>query len=197
MLDNERIAALFNKDKAHFAHIKYALDSGAKVIYAEEDGLFMKYAGCDIYCSYGLKAGEEKRILSLEKGVKLIVCSSAREARAALKVFSLGTARKCYQVLYEKTVGAKPPADTVVERLLPTDENVDLVTETYTLGYDRESIKQAIKERGMYAAITGGKISAYIGTHEEGAIGMLEVMPEFRGRGLGSFMVNYMVGKLL
>ena len=48
----------------------------------------------------------------------------------------------------------------------------------------------------FYATYTGGEISGYIGRHDEGSIGLLEIFPKFRRMGLGAFLVDYSVKML-
>ena len=40
-------------------------------------------------------------------------------------------------------------------------------------------------ERGLLGAFVDGAPAGFVGFHDEGSIGMLEVLPEYRRRGLG------------
>ena len=49
----------------------------------------------------------------------------------------------------------------------------------------------------MYGAFLGNRLAGFIGTHEEGSIGMLEVIPEFRGKGIGSELERYAINSAI
>ncbi|MCI5919517.1 MAG: GNAT family N-acetyltransferase [Roseburia sp.] len=45
----------------------------------------------------------------------------------------------------------------------------------------------------MYGAFLAGKLTGFIGVHEEGSMGMLEVFPEYRGRKIGKALETYLI----
>ena len=196
MLDVYEIKERFGSDKQHFALINYLLSDGCDVLYAETDGVLCFYHG--IYAVFGTTESGLKKCLSLVDSANCVVCSSSEEGDAVLEKFKNLTRKKpCYQILYDKVFGAQLPSDTIVKELEPTDENIDFVTGTYTLGFSREEIKKLMTRFTFYATYTNGEISGYIGRHDEGSIGILEIMPEFRRKGLGAFLVDYSIQKLI
>lgn len=60
-----------------------------------------------------------------------------------------------------------------------------LVSEDYVLS--------RLKDGAMYGAFLTGKLAGFIGVHEEGSMGMLEVFPEYRGRKLGKALETYLI----
>ena len=125
------------------------------------------------------------------------MCSSSEEGDAVLEKFkNIKKKKACYQILYREPFGVQIPEDTIVKELPPTDENIDFVTSTYTLGFAREDIKRLMQDFTFYATYTNGELSGYIGRHDEGSIGLLEIMPKFRRKGLGAFLVDYSVKTL-
>ena len=194
MLTEREIIEKFGEDEDFFVCAKYALTHGAKIIYAEEDGLLLYYQG--IYNLFGTSGNGLKNALSLVDKAECFVCSSEEEGDAVKEKFCFEHKKPCYQVNYKKPCGIKIPENTEVKELLPTDENVDFVTKTYTLGFSRETIKSLMTDFEFYATFTGGELSGYIGRHDEGSIGILEIMPNFRRMGLGAFLVDYSVKKV-
>ncbi len=195
MLNKEEICAVFCKDEGHFALARYVLEGGAEILYAEKDGLLMLYK--DIYVLFGTCKEGLNKALSLVDEARCFVCSSEEEGVAVLEKFKNITKKKaCYQILYKQPFGLEIPPNTVVEELPPTDVNIDFVTKTYTLGFSREDIKRLMTDFTFYVTYTGGKLSGYIGRHDEGSIGLLEIMPEFRRMGLGAFLVDYSVKRV-
>ena len=196
MKTNKELIEIFGKDRAHFACTEYALLDGAQKIYAEEDGILLFSNG--IHILYGTTSKSIDKILSLVGSATCFVCSSAEEGDAVCKKFKKFTkCTPCYQIRYEKEFGVPVPENTTLTVLEPTDENIDFVLETYTLGYSREGVERIMKKYPFYATVTDGEISGYIGRHDEGSIGLLEIMPKFRRRGLGAFLVDSAVKGVL
>ncbi len=195
MLNDKEIIQQFGQDEEFFVCAKYALENGAKKIYAEKDGLLLYFGG--VYNIFGTSGDGLNKALSLVDDAKCFVCSTKQECDAVMQKFSFTKSKPCYQIWYKKPFGVQIPENTCVKVLEPTDENVDFVTNTYTLGFSREAVKALMTDFEFYATYTDGKISGYIGRHDEGSIGVLEIMPEFRRRGLGAFLVDYSVRKVI
>ena len=49
----------------------------------------------------------------------------------------------------------------------------------------------------LYGAFLDGKLAGFVGTHDEGSIGALTVVPEFRRRGLGTYLECLAIRKAL
>ena len=189
-MTNEEIRGLFCLDKAHFAMIDYALSGeSTKILYADKDGLLLTRNGIDMI--YGATdEGVAERVLRLLPHTDMIVCSSQTEVSALKKVFpEIKTAKPCYQVRYEFAAEKPPIAGAEIRPLPYTEENADAIFATYSLGYDRDSIVNLLKTERFFGAYLNGKLAGYIGRHEEGSIGLLEVFPDARGTGLGSALL--------
>lgn len=192
MLSKQEIFSTFGHDENHFALANYVLRAGGEILYAEKDGLLMFFKG--IHVLFGTSGNGLKNALEKVEEASCFVCSSDTEGEAVLKRFKgIKNKKACYQILYKEPFGVEIPENTVVKRLEPTDENIDFVTATYTLGFPREDVKRLMTDYPFYATYTNGEISGYIGRHDEGSIGLLEIMPKFRRMGLGAFLVDYSV----
>ncbi len=49
----------------------------------------------------------------------------------------------------------------------------------------------------LYGAYFDGRLAGFVGTHDEGSIGILTVLPEFRRRGLGTYLERLAIQKAL
>lgn len=106
-------------------------------------------------------------------------------------------ANACKSYAYFKEL--PPPCDpsVVIKRLAPT------LAETVHAAYhnpgnsDVSHIAQLMRNKGVFGAIVNGKLAGFIGRHDDGSMGMLEVFEDFRGRGIGTalekFMINYVM----
>ncbi len=69
------------------------------------------------------------------------------------------------------------------------------VREIYLTVDSDEYITDRIKE-GMLGAFVNEELAGFIGTHEDGSIGLLEVLPKFRRKGIGRALETQMVKRL-
>ena len=103
----------------------------------------------------------------------------------------------CRQAFYLKK---EPPEVTlrpgVTMRPL-TMEDMDFVLENYhNPGAYESHIRGRIAE-GMVAGEVDGQLAGFAGVHQEGALGMLEVVPAFRRRGLAEALEAAVIGRVL
>lgn len=108
----------------------------------------------------------------------------------------------CHQVVYTRREqlpitglyrgDGQPTADGLVIAPL-TMEHLDLVCANYDQMDDKIYIKDRIAKGVMYGAFVDGVLAGFIGNHEEGSIGLLTVLPKFRGRKIGKALETYMI----
>lgn len=65
------------------------------------------------------------------------------------------------------------------------ESHTDLVFEHYHMAPGRDYVAERLAAGAMTGAFLDGVLAGFIGIHEEGSIGMLEVLPAYRRRGLG------------
>lgn len=87
--------------------------------------------------------------------------------------------------------GQPTPDGLVIAPL--TMEHLDLVCTNYDHMEDKIYIKNRIAKGAMFGAFVNGTLAGFVGTHEEGSIGLLTVLPEFRGRKIGKALETYMI----
>ncbi|PKK39453.1 hypothetical protein ABB02_01302 [Clostridiaceae bacterium JG1575] len=74
-------------------------------------------------------------------------------------------------------------------------EHFAFIRATYHTVDDDEYIRERLEE-GMLGAFLEGELVGFVGTHEEGSIGLLEVLPPYRRMGIASALNGAMVTKL-
>jgi ribosomal protein S18 acetylase RimI-like enzyme len=101
----------------------------------------------------------------------------------------------CFQAVYR---GQEKPLLGALQISAPTDAEIEIMMQTYQFA-DREEMEKN-RARGMlFAAHVSGAFVGYIGEHPEGSMGMLHILPPFRGMGfayeLESFLINQKLKK--
>lgn len=162
----------------------YLLDfyrRGARVCYAGEDGLVLKNDRIDICYAGGTAFAPElaESRLVLVEDRALAERLAARDAKLEIM--------ECAQCMYLEKDPPRVDRPGVALRPL-TMEDLDFVLENYHHpGSVEDHIRGRIEE-GMLGAEIGGELAGFIGVHEEGAMGLLEVVPQFRRRGLAEVL---------
>lgn len=101
----------------------------------------------------------------------------------------------CHQAVY--TRGVTLPVGKGLEIRKLTEEYAEFVGNHYDLAGDLCYLRQRIRAGVMYGTFVDGLPAGFIGEHEEGSIGMLEVLPAYRRKGIGAALEAFYVNKML
>lgn len=72
-------------------------------------------------------------------------------------------------------------------------EHMDIVVENYPLWSDSSYIKERIRRKCMFGAYIEDKLVGFGGVHEDGRIGMITVLDEYRGKKIGNALETYII----
>lgn len=186
----QAVRSWVSRDPAGYGYLLDFYRRGARVCYAGEDGLVLKNDGFDICYAGGTAFSpelEESKLVLVEDRA-LAERLAARDARLEIM--------ECVQCMYLKKEPPRAERPGVVLRPL-TQEDLGFVLENYHHpGAFAEHIRGRIAE-GMLGAEIDGRPAGFIGVHEEGAMGLLEVLPEFRRRGVAEVLEAALIKRLL
>ena len=197
--------AVFDRDPILYLDLTETVRRGdGRVLYASPTGALVAYNDYDSDgkdTGFTLWAADEptiqKILLLLPPSPTFVIGHEpfyAEQLRRHLRVAELSY---CCQAAY---LGSEPlplPEPFPQIRCLGR-EYLPLVRKNYDLASDE--YLQWLMERGMlYGAFDGDVLTGFVGTHAEGTIGLLEVLPAYRRRGIGaalqSFMTNLELSK--
>lgn len=94
----------------------------------------------------------------------------------------------CNQAVYR---GGKVELDGRYEVCLLTMEHSEAAKEHYQTE-STDYLFELIETGKIYGAFVEGKLAGFVGEHSEGGIGLLEVFPEYRRRGIGEYLTGFM-----
>lgn len=158
-------------------------DSGA-VRYAGPDGLLLWDKESGAWFLSARSEADLNRALALIPGeARLATCHEDWYLDAVERHLGLKGRAFFQSVWTKKQLPELPPFQGELRRLGP--EWAERVAEAYcqTFG-DVDYILGAI-DRGMLGLFDGENLAGFIGVHDEGSLGMLEVLPPYRRRGYG------------
>ena len=166
----------------------------AYIIYAEQDGVFIKDTESGVY------------MLASDNFVKSKELLDAAGRRAHICLYQKATAdyyhekynHKKYainvQAVYTKTKHVKLCSRALDIRPL-THSRLDWVHEQN--GHDREYLKERLESGAIYGGYFHDELCGCVGVHTDGSIGMIAVLSKFRRRGFAFELEGYMVNTLL
>lgn len=76
-------------------------------------------------------------------------------------------------------------------------EHYNFIKDNYSGSIDEEYLIKRIKANVFIGAFDNDKIVGFAGIHDEGSIGFVEVIEEYRRKKIASMLETYMINKLL
>lgn len=164
-----------------------------ELIYDGEEGSVVRQKGCgtvvtDITHSEKLLGVLEKlELLQMEQ----IMVKSRECFEAVREKFGFEESCPCAQWVYAKK---EPPFVPECDIRLLKEEHAQEAASHYHLVDDSMSyIQSRIAAGQMWGLFDEGKLAGFIGTHSEGAMGMLEIFPNYRRKGYGYALEAYLI----
>lgn len=185
------------KDFAYHADMLDALlTEGTKVLYSEEDGVMLRIGGKGPYAISANSAEAMTKMAKLiEKDRYMAIIRPLRFLPEFFAVKGAAETMPCYQAAYpsDERKEEKEVSGITIKPL--TMEQLRFVCDHYD--DDEDYIKSRI-EYGMIGAFDeDGNCAAFVGFHGEGAMGLLQVLPEYRRRGIGEALEARVINRRL
>lgn len=190
MNDTERAAEYLKRDRVLHANPLEVLRRGsADLLYAGEDGVLL-YDRCSGAYMMAADRGAAGRLMDLvPPDCNLFVGHDMAYFQQARDRWDLPEAEICYSAAYLGT-GPLPVPDFGGELRLLEPSWAGWVYRHYSHAIGGVAYLEEAVSRGMLGAFLDGgtEPAGFVGFHHEGSIGMLEVLPAYRRRGLGEVL---------
>ena len=181
----ETALAFLSRDTlSHIEMIEVIRRANAQIFYAENDGVLLREKNSGTWMMTAQnKAAAEKMIEQID-AVELITFHQLFCKEMLTKKFNFTEYHACYQAAWlQKT----PPLreDNFSIRIL--DESyTEVVNAAYHSMEDPDYIRSRLQAKAILGAFENDVLAGFIGSHGEGSMGILEVFPSFRRRGLAT-----------
>lgn len=193
-LHSQALQYLEQDSMLHIDMLEALQHNNGTLLYASQYGVLIRM-GQILFLS-ATQQDAALTILSNSKDISLLVTHQNNYTSALLAQYPLEHLNTCYNVAYLH----KAPLDTSM-CTLPIKplglEHANFVAQHYSTFDDMDYITQRLQMGTMYGAFDNGQMAGFIGVHEEGAIGMLEVLPQYRRQGLATALQAYMTNLFL
>lgn len=168
----------------------------AEILSAGEDGVLLNFGSG--YMMSALNSAAADAMLGMISATELLDAHHKFYVEAAQKKFGLDNVIECRQASYTEKKplqGVPSPAEIrpVGEDFLP------FVMRHYTHADSNgeDYLRGRLGSGDFFGAFVGGKPAGFIGMHEEGSIGLLEVLPEYRRRGIAAALAVFQTNRIL
>ena len=195
-MTTEEIVALLSKDIClHIDMIDSIHKGAAKILYAEEDGVLLYNTSGECYMMSTPDEKAANKMIDMLPSVDLIAVHQDFYLGKLQARFDFKQKMECYQAVYHsKQPQVIPNSGVEIKQL---DESfVPIILHHYHHITDENYIYERIKAT-MYGAFLNDALAGFIGTHPEGSIGMLVVLPAFRRKGIAAMLENHMISIVL
>ncbi len=134
--------------------------------------------------------------LNLIEKASVMVVHQEWLVAAAARRFGLRSVMRCYQAAWLHPAPPALPETTYrVETLGP--DRADDIQALYSHDMGRAYIEGRLLAGEMFGAFKDGELAGFIGLHEEGSMGMLEVLPAFRRQGVATVLMAHLCALLM
>lgn len=186
-----------NKNKLKNIVILEVLRRGSgEILFEQENGILVFDKGLSAYMMSSDNVDIAKRIVEyIPKAAALFLVHESFYLDLIKEKFNISEVTECNNVVYTSKEKLKISGERKIQVL--TEEYIDDVEKSYSSpelvgsGY----LEGRIKNKELMGTFVHGELAGFVGFHEEGSIGMLEVKEKFRRKGIGQFLeesaINY------
>ncbi len=200
-VDNDMFMKFFKQNEALYADMIYAYTQcGAKLLYGERDGVLLYNTKNDQYLATAQSEQAAQEIVQLvPKGYDSFVAHDVIFEKYMGKLLSYTHSLESYNHVYKKRqLFVLKASEIQIKKLDGTYK--ETIKKHYTLAQSfSDAYFDGCFQRGFLGAFEKEKLVGFIGMHENGAMGMLEVFDGYKGRKIGTLLqcsyVNYLMSK--
>jgi len=168
----------------------------AELLQVSELGVLLFHTACKTYMISTDREETAALMIASIPAADLIVAHQDFYVPQVRHKFTLSKMITVHQAAYPH--GEPFPEPELPFAILPLDErHLDFVHHHYSHPAEKDYLLERLRSGVMLGAFTEGRLAGFIGMHTEGTIGMLEVLPEFRRRGIAEALEIRMINRCL
>lgn len=167
----------------------------AEILYAQPDGVLLRlrapWNGTTFLYECSAATPERSAVLLGQMELQVPLVAHQDYTVAQYEALRPCTVQRCLQGQWPSFT--PPPRDTEIE-IWPLDlGDLPIVLKHYDLIQDEEELAYLIRTGQLYGACVNDQLAGFAGTHVEGTLGLLTVLPEYRRQGLGLALERYVI----
>lgn len=180
----------------HIDMLESIRSDGAEILYSSEHGVLLYNTASRAYMMSAEDNISAEQMLHAVKNAELFVAHQNFYVDRLQNKFSFSEKMECFQAAYLKKTPLPEIRSDVAIR--PLNENhLPFIMEHYSHADDEDYQRERLCSGKMFGAFLKDHLIGFIGIHAEGSMGMLEVLPEYRRRGLALSLETFLSNRLL
>lgn len=200
----ERVKAYLEREYGRNVNLLAALQSGiAKIAHMEEEGCLLCVAEDIWQLCAETEACAERLLQRVPEHAALLGLQQTALLPFVEHRFGAKAVQTYHNVWYAGDEIGLPACDVSIRMLNP--EEAEGLAAYYHLPEEAEGeceeTKRYLKNRALDTSLFGGYIGenlvGFVGIHDEGSIGLLTVLPEYRCRGVGTCLERFVIARML
>lgn len=197
MKDQEQAISYLESDLLlHMDMLESIRRGRAALLYVDQDGVLLLDQPSGTYMVSASREAAAEKMLPLIKNAELIECHQKFYAKELAEQSRLYIGPDCYQAVYCKEQWISLEQTGIKIKQLD-NTFLSAVKAQYHMIQEDQYLLGRLESGVMYGAFLEKELAGFIGIHEEGSIGLLEVLPEYRRRGIGMALEAHMVNMML
>lgn len=188
------ITHLSQLDMLSYINIIQPLKEGvAQVLIADEDGVLIEVE----HSTYAVVLFNPNQVEKFAKVLLPITMPIAVYDEALvsyLQARGIEPSISCVQAVYTSKEMQSVDQNLTIRPLAEAD--IELITAHYSRG-DEAYITERVRSQTMIGIEVAGSLAAFMGRHSEGAMGLLEVLPQYRRRHFGQELEKAYINRML
>lgn len=167
----------------------------AEILYAQPDGVLLRlrapWNGTDFLYECSAATSERSAAFLAELGPHIPLVAHQEYTATQYQALRPCVTQRCLQGQWPSFT---PPAPDPAIEIWPLDlGDLPIVQAHYDLIQDTEELSYLINAGQLYGACVNDQLAGFVGIHVEGTLGLLTVLPEYRGQGLGLALERYLI----
>lgn len=193
MMDKEQILKWLERDRLHHINMTENLRRDTvQVVAADDEGVLLWMDAADIYMMSAVSPAAALRLAVGVARMESLECHQVECAAALEEKYGLERHMECYMVArLDKKVPEIPEGIAEIRPL--GVEWLPFVREHYKNPVPDAYLRGRLEAGVMVGAFREGQLAGFIGEHDEGTIGLLEVVPQYRRLGVGALLECHMI----
>ncbi|MDF1495758.1 GNAT family N-acetyltransferase [Caproiciproducens sp. CPB-2] len=179
----------------HIDMLEILKQNDTEILQASNRGVLLYNESCGVYMISAQDGQTAEKMLSSVRQPEVIVTHQNFCIDTVQKQFCFRRKTACHQAAYFKRDPLPVPESAAVIR--PLDESyLPFLLKHYSLA-GIVSVQELLESGSMFGAFLSGALAGFIGTHAEGSMGLLEVLPEYRRQGIAVVLETFLINRFL
>lgn len=166
----------------------------ARVVRADGDGVLLINEGADIVMASAPSEEAAGRLAKAAPAAGMFVVHQNFLLGPLREKYSRPQTLACRQAAFLGNRPLPAPASGVEIRPLG-EEALPFVLLHYAHADDPDYLRERLRAGALWGAYSAGRLAGFAGTHAEGSIGMLEVLPEYRRQKIGLSLAAFLAAR--